>query len=132
MLLLLTCSKMHHLPSLGKYKQIVMLVDQQTQSSAEMMAASFKKYHLGVVLGTTTKGWGTVERVFPLDNQLDPKEKYSLFLVHSITLRDDNLPIEGRGVDPDIKTTDSTWEQQLYSYFRNPALSDVIRAILKP
>lgn len=118
------------LPSISKYKQVVVLIDNQTQSSAEMMAAAFKKYHLGVVLGVPTKGWGTVEKVFPIDNQFDENMKYSLFLVHSITLRDDNLPIEGRGVEPDINIKNTTWEQQLYSYFRNQGLIESIKGIL--
>src|SRR3989344_2980189 len=46
------------LPSVSKYKQIVILVDQNTQSSAEIMAAALKKYHVGVVLGVPPKGWG--------------------------------------------------------------------------
>lgn len=118
------------LASIAKFKQIVMLVDNQTQSSAEMMTASFKRYHLGVVLGTPTKGWGTVERVFPLDNQFDKTQKYSLFLVHSITLRDDNQPIEGRGVDPDINIKNDEWPRQLFSYFRNQDLIQAVKGIL--
>lgn len=118
------------LPTLPKYKQIVVLIDGSTQSSAEMMAATFKKYHLGVVLGDKTKGWGTVERIFPLDNQIDPKEKYSMFLVHSITLRDDNQPIEGRGVEPDINIQDSNWQQQLFSYFRNQDIINAVKSLI--
>ncbi len=119
------------LASISKYKQIVILVDNQTQSSAEIMISSFKKYHIGVVVGTPTKGWGTVERVFPIDNQFDKSSKYSLFLVHSITLRDDNQPIEGRGVEPDININDPNWQQILYSYFRNPSLADAITSVIK-
>ncbi len=117
------------LSSISKYKQVVVLVDNQTQSSAEMMASSLKRYHVGIILGTPTKGWGTVEKVFPLDNQIDPKQKYSLFLVHSITLRDDNQPIEGRGVEPDINIKDSSWPQKLLQYFNNQNLVDVVRKI---
>lgn len=118
------------LSSISKYKQIVILVDNQTQSSAEMMVASFKKYHIGVVLGAPTKGWGTVEKVFPLENQFDPNQKYSVFLVHSVTLREDNQPIEGRGVEPDVNIKDPNWEQQLYSYFRNPQLTSAVKQVL--
>lgn len=117
------------LPSIAKYKQVVVLIDNATQSSAEMMAASFKKYHVGLVLGIPTKGWGTVERVFPIDNQFDKANKYSLFLVHSITLRDDNQPIEGRGVDPDINIKSADWQQQLFSYFRNQGLVEAVKSI---
>jgi len=118
------------LPSVSKYKQIVILVDQNTQSSAEIMAAALKKYHVGVVLGVPTKGWGTVERVFPLDNQISSKEKYSIFLVHSLTLRDDNQPIEGRGVDPDISIKDPDWPQKLLLYFNNSSLVETVKSLL--
>ncbi|MCR4306011.1 MAG: S41 family peptidase, partial [Candidatus Daviesbacteria bacterium] len=118
------------LPGLTRFRQIVVLVDNQTQSSAEMMAASLKKYHMGVIVGVPTKGWGTVERVFPLDNQFNKKEKYSVFLVHSITLRDDNLPIEGRGVDPDIRITDPSWPTQLMGYFNNSGLVEAVKSVL--
>ncbi len=117
------------LASISKYKQIVVLVDNQTQSSAEMIASSFKKYHVGVVVGTNTKGWGTVEKVFSINNQFDKTQQYSLFLVHSITLRDDNQPIEGRGVEPDVDIKKTNWEQQLFSYLRNPDLIDAISSL---
>lgn len=118
------------LASIAKYKQVVILVDQNTQSSAEMMAAALKKYHIGVLVGVPTKGWGTVERIFPLDNQISQDEKYSLFLVHSITLRDDNQPIEGRGVEPDINIKDPNWQQKLFQYFNNQNLVSVVKEIL--
>lgn len=116
--------------SITRFKQVVVLIDQNSQSSSEMMAAALKKYHAGVLIGVPTKGWGTVERVFPLDNQISEKEKYSIFLVHSITLRDDNLPIEGRGVDPDINIKDSTWPQKLLLYFNNPILVNAVKEVL--
>lgn len=117
------------LASLSRFKQVVILVDSQTQSSAEMMTASLKKYHNGVVIGIPTKGWGTVERIFPLDNQIDGKQKYSMFLVHSITLREDNQPIEGKGVDPDISISDPGWKKQLLSYFNNDNLVSAVSDI---
>ncbi|MBI2020621.1 DnaJ domain-containing protein [Candidatus Daviesbacteria bacterium] len=117
-------------PAVNKFKQIIVLIDNQTQSSAEMLVASFKKYHLGVVVGETTKGWGTVERVFPLENQLNPEEKYSMFLVHSVTLREDNQPIEGRGVEPDINIKNSKWSEELFSYFKDQQLVNSVKIIL--
>ncbi|MBI5466015.1 MAG: DnaJ domain-containing protein, partial [Candidatus Kerfeldbacteria bacterium] len=64
------------LPSLVKYKKVVVLVDGQTQSSAEVMAATLKKYNVGVLMGGTTRGWGTIENVFPFKTILDPNETY--------------------------------------------------------
>lgn len=118
------------LPGLNRIKQVVILIDKNTQSSGEMLASALKKYHFGVVVGEASKGWGTVERIFPLSNQIDPKEKFSMFLVHSITIRDDGQPIEGRGVDPDINLKDPAWEQKLFDFFRNPDLTSVVNQSL--
>jgi len=119
------------LASLVRYKKMVILVDNQTQSSAELMATVLKKYNVGILVGTATKGWGTVENTFPLKQQLDPNEKYSLFLVHSLTLRDDNQPIEGKGVDPVINIQDNDWQKQLLAYFNYQELVDAVEQILK-
>jgi len=118
------------LPSLIRYKKVVVLINENTQSSAEVMAATLKRYNVGVVIGTASKGWGTVERVFQLKNQLDENEKYSVFLVHSLTLRDDNQPIEDRGIDPLININDADWEKQLYDYFHYDKLTETIKEIL--
>lgn len=118
------------LPVMKRIKTMVVLVDNQTQSSAEVMAASLKRYHIAVVVGVPTKGWGTVERIFPLEHQIDDTEKYSVFLVHRITLRDDNLPIEGRGVEPNVNIKDADWESQLESFVRYPQLVSSVRQII--
>lgn len=122
-------TKIGWLPGLVRYKKVVVLIDNQVQSSGEVMAAALKKYNVGVLVGTKTKGWGTIERIFPLDNQIDPQEKYSMFLVHSLTLRDDNQPIEGRGVDPHIDITQADWEKQLLAYFDSPAIVKAVKQL---
>ena len=109
---------------------MVILSDEKTQSSAEVITATLKKFNVGIVVGTKTKGWGTVERVFDLKTQIDPSEKYSVFLVHSITLRDDGQPIEGRGVDPTIDINDLKWRQQLLAYFRRNDLVEAVNEVL--
>lgn len=118
------------LPSLVRYKKVVILVNEETQSSAEVMAATLKKYNVGVLVGTTTKGWGTVEKVFQIDQQLEEGESYSMFLVHSLTLRDDGEPIQDRGVDPIIDTSSASWENQLLAYFNYPELVGAVREVL--
>lgn len=122
-------TKIGWLPSLVRYKKVVILVDGQTQSSAELMAAVLKKYNIGILIGTTTKGWGTIEAVLNVEQQLDQDEKYSIFLVHSLTLRDDNQPIEGNGVNPLISINDPGWEQQLYAYFHYDELIEAVKEI---
>lgn len=93
-------------PTAEQFTNITVFVDDQTRSTGELLAAIFKKYNLATIVGQTTQGWGTVERVFPLQNQLSDTERYSVFLVHSLTLRDDMLPIEGVGVEPDFGIED--------------------------
>lgn len=122
-------TKLAKLPSLNKFKNLALLTDNGTQSSAEIMTATFKKYNVGVVVGKTTKGWGTIENTFPIETVIDPVERYSLFLVHRITLRDDGQPIEGRGVDPDVDITKSDWRQTLADYVSYQPLFEAIKSV---
>ena len=123
-------TKTGFLPALIPYKKVLILADNQTQSSAEIIVATLKKYNVGVTVGTTTKGWGTVEKVFALDHQIDQLEKYSMFLVHSLTLREDGQPIEGKGVDPLVNINDPTWEKQLSEFFDSPEIIQAIRNLV--
>lgn len=119
------------LPSLVRYKKVVVLVDDQVQSSGEVFASVLKKYNVGVLVGVPTKGWGTVEAVFKINNQIDPEnETYSALLVHSLTLREDSLPIEGRGVDPMININDPNWQQELYKYFSNQEIVNAVASLV--
>lgn len=118
------------LTSLVRYKKIVVLINGGTMSSAEVMASTLKKYNVGVLVGTQTRGWGTVEKVFELQNQIDNSEKYSVFIVHSLTLREDGKPIEGVGVEPNINITNKGWEKELYSRFGSQILIDAIKEVL--
>ncbi|MEA2056167.1 MAG: S41 family peptidase, partial [Patescibacteria group bacterium] len=116
------------LPSLKRYKKTAVLINDQTQSSAEVMASVLKKYNVGNLVGTTTKGWGTIEKVFSLENQLSQDEEYSLFLVHHLTLRADGQPIESNGVEPVVSVSQANWQKELASYFDH---SDLVEAITK-
>lgn len=122
-------TKIGWLPSLVRYKKVIVLINDQTQSSAEVMAATIKKYNVGILVGTPTKGWGTVERVFEIGKQINPEEKYSVFLVHRLTLREDGQPIEGRGVEPVININSPDWQKQLYTYFHYPELAQAIKEV---
>ena len=115
-------TKLGWLPSLVRYKRVVILADNNTQSSAEVMLAALKEYNVGVFVGIKTKGWGTIEMVYELKNQINPDEKYSVFLVNHLTLRDDNQPIEGAGVEPTIDINDPKWKDKLNEYFNDDEL----------
>jgi len=114
---------------LDRYKEIAILTDNMTQSTAELIAAIFKRFRLAKIVGTQTRGWGTVENTFPIETVIDPKEKYSVFLVHSITLRDDNQPIEGRGIDPDLDTSKPNWQNKLPQYFQRQSLISALSIV---
>ncbi len=119
------------LASLLPYKKVVVLIDENTQSSAEVMAATLKTYNVGVLVGTTTKGWGTIEKVFEMDTTIDSGEDYGIFLVHHITLRVDKQPIEGRGVDPLINIENPNWQDQLLAYFNSPDLVSAVADLVQ-
>jgi len=122
-------TKLGWLPSLVRYKKLVILIDGQTQSSAEIMASTLKKYNVGVLVGTKTKGWGTIESVINIDQQIDGEEKYAIFLVHSLTLDEGGQPIEGQGVSPTIQINDSDWKNQLFAYFHYEELTKAVEEI---
>jgi hypothetical protein len=123
-------TKFGWLPSLVRYKKVAILVDGNTQSSAEVMTAAFKKYNVGIVVGTTTKGWGTIEAVYGLENQISENEEYSVFLVNHLTVRDDGQSIEENGVEPTINVSDKNWEKQLLAYFDNQGFVSAIKETL--
>lgn len=119
------------LPSLVRYKKVVILQDEQVQSSGEVFIATLKKYNVGVTVGVPTKGWGSVESVFKITNQLDPEnETYSVFLVHSLTLKEDGTTIEGKGVDPLVNTNSPSWTSEFNKYMNFPELTSAVRTLL--
>lgn len=113
------------------FKRVIVLIDNNTQSSAEVMASSLKKYNVGVLVGTPTAGWGTVERVFPLQTRMASGNHYSLFLVHSLTLNDVGEAIEGHGVEPLVNILHSDWQNQLYLYFHDSSLVNAVADLIK-
>ncbi len=123
-------TKVAWLPSLSRFKQVVVLIDENTQSSAEVIADTLKKYHIGVLVGTKSKGWGTVESVVPLQTVIDPTQTYSMLLVHSVTVRNDGQAIEGRGVEPQVKLTDKNWPSELLSYYNFPDFVAAVRELI--
>lgn len=116
---------------LSRYKEIALLTDGMTQSTAEVTTAAFERFGLGHVVGKTTRGWGTVENTYPIEAMIDPGVKYSLLLVNSITLRPDNQPVEGRGVSPDVDVSKTGWQSQLSKYFKSPSLIQAILSTAK-
>jgi C-terminal processing protease CtpA/Prc len=122
-------TKVGWLDSLVRYKKVVVLINENTQSSAEVMAATLKKYNVGVVVGKTTRGHGTIERIIPMETQISDTEKFSIFLVENLTLRDDGQPIEDKGVQPTIDMSSDSWKAQLNSYFNYEPLIKAVEEL---
>jgi hypothetical protein len=114
------------MPDLARFKEIAVLTDQSTQSTAELTAEQLRHDHLAYVVGQTTRGWGTVEHVYPLSTEIDPNEQFAILIVQYVTLRDDGKPIQDNGVTPDVNITDANWKSALTNYFNS---SDLINAI---
>jgi hypothetical protein len=120
----------------GKYAPLAsleaaVLVDGETQSTAELIADGFKRYRLGTLVGTTTRGWGTVENTYPLATELDASTTYALFLVNSLTVREDNQSIEANGVVPAIDSSKAGWQASLAKAFRSSSLIAALKEVTK-
>lgn len=119
------------LPSLIRYKKVIVLINGGGQSSTEVFAATLKKYNVGVLVGTKTRGWGTIEKIETLKTQPNPQEKYSVLLVEQLTLRDDGQPIEGLGVEPNINIANEGWENELLRRFNSQEIVSAVKELLK-
>ena len=122
----LNIQKMPELTS--QFREIAILTDGQTQSTAELTASALQHDRLAYVVGTKSRGWGSVEHVYPMTTVIDPSEKYALLLVTYLTVRGDGAPIEGNGVIPDVDVSQQGWQQKLGNYFYS---SDMIAALEK-
>lgn len=120
-------------PLLSRFKEIAILTDEMTQSTAEVTAAMMKRARLGIVVGTRTRGWGSVENTYPIETRIDPSTEYALLLVNTLTLRDDQQPIEQNGVIPNVDISQVGWQKQLPAFFTSALLRAAIQeAISQP
>jgi hypothetical protein len=103
--------------ALDNVKDVAILTDSTTQSTAELLASIFKRFNLGKVVGERTKGWGTVENTFPIKTTFEKGEKFSVLLVHSLTVREDGEAIEENGVLPHVDIGKNGWEKDLDTHF---------------
>jgi hypothetical protein len=115
---------------LGRYREIAVLTDGLTQSTAEVMTEVLTHFNIAHSVGLNTRGWGTVENTYPLQTAIDPSTSYALLLVNSITLRDDGEPIEGRGITPDVDTSKADWKTRLNGYFSSPDLIKAVKTMI--
>lgn len=102
-------------------RPIVLLVNEQSLSDAEMTAAGFKQLNLGKVVGTETYRW----LIFTIDKTLVDGSRYRLPSWGCYTL--DKKNIEWTGVKPDIYIK-TTFKDRLEG--KDPQLETAIREIL--
>ena len=103
-------------------KPIVLLINEQSLSDAEMTAAGFKALDLGRVIGTETYRW----LIFTTGNSLVDGSYYRLPAWGCFTLDGRNL--EKTGVTPDIYIK-NTFKDRLLS--RDPQLKRAVEELLK-
>ena len=103
-------------------KPIVLLINEQSLSDAEMTAAGFKELGLGTIVGTPTYRW----IIFTSGKSLVDGSRYRLPSWGCYTLDGKNL--EKTGVEPDIRV-DNTAADRLNG--RDPQLERAIEVVLK-
>jgi carboxyl-terminal processing protease len=81
---------------------LVVLVDSDTASAAEMVAGAFKELKRATVIGQTTFGKGTIQATIPLDKAPLDKMPGGIRLTVARFLSPSETPYAGRGVTPDI------------------------------
>lgn len=102
-------------------RPIVLLINEQSLSDAEMTAEGFKQLKLGKVIGTETYRW----LIFTIDKTLVDGSRYRLPSWGCYTL--DKKNIEWTGVKPDIYIK-TTFKDRLEG--KDPQLETAIREIL--
>lgn len=80
-------------------KPFVILINEYTASSAEIVAGAVKDYGSGTLVGTKTYGKGIVQTVFPLDGNTSVKMTTDKYLT---PYRND---IHEKGIEPDVEAT---------------------------
>jgi curved DNA-binding protein CbpA len=120
------------LPALAKFKNIVVLIDNQDQSSTELLAGALQKFKVGILVGNKTYGWGTVEneQPFPIADQFDFNQVYSVHLVTALTVVQGQQPIQGNGVSPDIDVSNKTWPAKLTAATGDTAITQAVKDLI--
>lgn len=76
---------------------LVVLVDMNSASAAEILAGAIKDYELGTLVGTTTFGKGIVQQIIPYSDGSAVKLTISSYF----TPKGNN--IHGKGIEPDVE-----------------------------
>ncbi len=96
---------------------IVVLVNQKTQSSAELFAAAIRDYKKGTIVGVTTYGKGVAQQVIPLSDQT------AVYLSTQIYFPPSEKSFDGVGVEPDVVVEMS--DEDLSNFYELTEKTDV-------
>ena len=77
-------------------KPVVVLINKNTASGAEIVASSLKDEHRAIIVGRTSFGAGTLQTLIPLDSQR------AIRLTTARMLRANGQSWDGKGVEPDV------------------------------
>lgn len=80
-----------------KFNKIIILINKETASAAEMLAGSLKENNKAILIGEQTYGKGITQQVFPLN------EKQALSITVSEYLTPLKNKVHGIGIEPNIK-----------------------------
>lgn len=80
-------------------KPFVILINEYTASSAEIVAGAVKDYGSGTLIGVKTYGKGIVQTVFPLDGNTSVKMTTDKYLTPN------KNDIHEKGIEPDVEVT---------------------------
>lgn len=113
---------------------LALLVNGQSASASEMLAASLQDYHRAVIIGSNTYGKATVQQLFPLDSSHKPNTRLpnNTKEILKITLgkfyRLDGQSAQLKGVKPDVLLPDAFDELDIGEKFYPNALpSDTVK-----
>jgi carboxyl-terminal processing protease len=113
---------------------LALMVNGQSASASEMMAASLQDYHRAVIVGSATYGKASVQQMFPLDTtfrqdtKMPDKVTDALKITIAKFYRLNGESIQLKGVKPDIILPDAFDGLEIgEKYSRNALASDSVK-----
>ena len=102
---------------------IVIMINGGSASAAEIVAGAIQDHRRGIVVGTKSFGKGSVQTIIPFqDTSLDGIRGIRLTTARYYT--PSGVSIQGKGIEPDIKIEQGTFESFNYKTYSESDLKD--------